>query len=405
MQALIISIGTEILLGNITDTNSQYLANHLKELGLNVYKMITVGDNHDRLREVLEQADGAYDYIFMTGGLGPTEDDISKEVAIEVCGLEDEVEVDGNSLEMIRNYFENNKRAVEINKKQAKFPKSAHILKNPKGTAPGCILTSKKSTKFILLPGPPHEMTYMFEREVSKILDKDAIIKSVTAKTALLGEWDMASRVDLTSTNPTISPYVTDYGCILRITARATTGKEVDDILNQGMTKVKNSLGKYLITFEDKRKEEVLIDLLRARGEYISCAESFTGGLIASSIVDIPGASHVLKEAYITYANESKEKILGVSHETISKYDVVSKEVLKEMLDGLHRKTDTDLALATTGYADIGHVFVGILYKGKYLLKEFQFNGDRNRVRLRAKNRAIDLAIMFMRGDYDNFDI
>lgn len=405
MQALIISIGTEILLGNITDTNSQYLANHLKELGLNVYKMITVGDNHDRLREVLEQADGAYDYIFMTGGLGPTEDDISKEVAIEVCGLEDEVDVDGNSLGMIRNYFENNKRAVEINKKQAIFPKSAHILKNPKGTAPGCILTSKKSTKFILLPGPPHEMTYMFEREVSKILVKDAIIKSVTAKTALLGEWDMASRVDLTSTNPTISPYVTDYGCILRITARATTNQEVDDLLSQGMTKVKNSLGKYLITFEDKRKEEILIDLLRARGEYISCAESFTGGLIASSIVDIPGASHVLKEAYITYANESKEKILGVSHETISKYDVVSKEVLKEMLDGLYRKTDTDLALATTGYADIGHVFVGILYKGKYLLKEFQFNGDRNRVRLRAKNRAIDLAIMFMRGDYDNFDI
>ena len=245
----------------------------------------------------------------------------------------------------------------------------------------------------------------MFEREVSKILAKDAIIKSVTAKTALLGEWDMASRVDLTSSNPTISPYVTDYGCILRITARATTGKEVEDLLSQGMTKVKNSLGKYLITFEDKRKEEFLIDLLRARGEYISCAESFTGGLIASSIVDIPGASHVLKEAYITYANESKEKILGVSHETISKYDVVSKEVLKEMLDGLYRKTGTDLALATTGYADIGHVFVGILYKGNYLLKEFQFNGDRNRVRLRAKNRAIDLAIMFMRGDYDNFDI
>lgn len=402
MQALICSVGTEILLGNIVDTNSQYIASHLKEMGIDVYKMVTVGDNFDRLHKVLSEANGLYDYIFLTGGLGPTADDITKEVVVKVCGKENELVVDADSMKALEEYFEKKDRAIKINKKQAIFPKSATILKNPKGTAPGCIIKSK--SKFILLPGPPHEMTYMFDNELQLV--KDSIIKTVTAKTALLGEWDMASRVDLTGSNPTISPYATDYGCILRITAKAETEKEADKLLEEGKKKVKEALAKYLITFEDKRKEEILIDLLRKKNEKLASAESITGGLIASSIIDIPGASDVIHESYITYSNETKNKLLNVSYETIEKYDVVSRQVLKEMLDGLYEKSKANLCIATTGYAHLGHVFVGILYNGKYLLKEFQFNGDRNRVRLRAKNRAIDLSIMFIRGDYEeNLDI
>lgn len=402
MQALICSVGTEILLGNIVDTNSQYIASHLKEMGIDVYKMVTVGDNFDRLYKVLSEANGLYDYIFLTGGLGPTADDITKEVVVKVCGKENELVVDPDSMKALEEYFEKKDRAIKINKKQAIFPKSATILKNPKGTAPGCIIESK--SKFILLPGPPHEMTYMFDNELQLV--KDSIIKTVTAKTALLGEWDMASRVDLTGSNPTISPYATDYGCILRITAKAETEKDADKLLEEGKKKVKEALAKYLITFEDKRKEEVLIDLLRKKNETLASAESITGGLIASSIIDIPGASDVIHESYITYSNETKNKLLNVSYETIEKYDVVSRQVLKEMLDGLYEKSKANLCIATTGYAHLGHVFVGILYNGKYLLKEFQFNGDRNRVRLRAKNRAIDLSIMFIRGDYEeNLDI
>ncbi|WP_276881725.1 CinA family nicotinamide mononucleotide deamidase-related protein [Anaerococcus tetradius] len=402
MQALICSVGTEILLGNIVDTNSQYIASHLKEMGIDVYKMVTVGDNFDRLYKVLSEANGLYDYIFLTGGLGPTSDDITKEVVVKVCGKENELVVDPDSMKALEEYFEKKDRAIKINKKQAIFPKSATILKNPKGTAPGCIIESK--SKFILLPGPPHEMTYMFDNELQLV--KDSIIKTVTAKTALLGEWDMASRVDLTGSNPTISPYATDYGCILRITAKAETEKDADKLLEEGKKKVKEALAKYLITFEDKRKEEVLIDLLRKKNETLASAESITGGLIASSIIDIPGASDIIHESYITYSNETKNKLLNVSYETIEKYDVVSRQVLKEMLDGLYEKSKANLCIATTGYAHLGHVFVGILYNGKYLLKEFQFNGDRNRVRLRAKNRAIDLSIMFIRGDYEeNLDI
>lgn len=397
MQALICSVGTEILLGNIVDTNSQYIASHLKEMGIDVYKMVTVGDNFDRLYKVLSEANGLYDYIFLTGGLGPTADDITKEVVVKVCGKENELVVDPDSMKALEEYFEKKDRAIKINKKQAIFPKSATILKNPKGTAPGCIIESK--SKFILLPGPPHEMTYMFDNELQLV--KDSIIKTVTAKTALLGEWDMASRVDLTGSNPTISPYATDYGCILRITAKAETEKDADKLLEEGKKKVKEALAKYLITFEDKRKEEILIDLLRKKNETLASAESITGGLIASSIIDIPGASDVVHESYITYSNETKNKLLNVSYETIEKYDVVSRQVLKEMLDGLYEKSKANLCIATTGYAHLGHVFVGILYNGKYLLKEFQFNGDRNRVRLRAKNRAIDLSIIFIRGDYE----
>lgn len=153
MQALICSVGTEILLGNIVDTNSQYIASHLKEMGIDVYKMVTVGDNFDRLYKVLSEANGLYDYIFLTGGLGPTADDITKEVVVKVCGKENELVVDADSMKALEEYFEKKDRAIKINKKQAIFPKSATILKNPKGTAPGCIIESK--SKFILLPGPP----------------------------------------------------------------------------------------------------------------------------------------------------------------------------------------------------------------------------------------------------------
>lgn len=401
MQALICSVGTEILLGNIVDTNSQYIASHLKDLGINVYKMVTVGDNFARLEKALKE--DSYDYVFITGGLGPTEDDITKEVVMKVA-QKDKLIVDEKSLKALEEYFSKDDKAIEINKKQAIFPEDAIILKNPKGTAPGCIIDSGK-TKFVLLPGPPNEMTYMFDKEVVKHIIKDSFIKSVTAKTAFLGEWDMANRVDLSGENPTISPYATDNGCILRITASGKNEDEVDKLLDRGINQVKESLGDYVITFEDKRKEEVLIDILRERKEFVSTAESFTGGLIASSIIDIDGASDVIKESYITYANSSKHDLLNVSYETIETYDVVSREVLKEMLDGLYKRTKAELTIATTGYAHLGKVFVGVLYKGEYVLKAYNFKGDRNRVRLRAKNRAIDLAITLMRGKYDSINI
>lgn len=405
MIAQIFSIGTEILLGNIVDTNSQYLAKKMSDFGYNVFKMDTVGDNKERLFDAFKSCDGKVDYVISSGGLGPTPDDISKEVAVKVCGLEDEEEVHQESYEYIKNYFANNKKSIQTNIKQVIFPKSAIVLPNPKGTAPGCILTSRLGTKFILLPGPPNEMTYMFENEVEKHLEKFNIIKSVTAQIGILGEWDMASRIDLDRDHPTISPYVKKSGPTLRITSM---GKKIDDVdqeLELGKDLVRKSLGPYLITFDDIRKEEVLINILKDRNEKVSTAESITGGLIASSIIDIPGASDVIEESYVTYSNDVKEKILNVSRETIKEYTVVSREVVLEMLNGLYQKTKSNLCLATTGYAHTGEVYIGILYNEKPYVRHLQLNGDRNMVRQRVENQIIDTAILILRGDYeDNID-
>lgn len=404
MKAQIFSVGTEILLGNITDTNSKFIGQKLTEYGIDVYKMVTIGDNFDRLYQAMKNAYGKVDYIFVTGGLGPTEDDISKEVAIKVIGKEDQVEIDKKSKERIERYFSNNKKAVKVNLKQAKFPKGAIVLDNDKGTAPGCIMGDK--TRIILLPGPPREMKYMFENKLSSYLKKDAIIKSKNLRIGLLGEWDMANRIDLSSTNPTISPYFDNEGGFLRITAKAKSEKEADFLLNEKEKEVKNVFGNLFISDDGLRKEETLINLLKERNEKVSTCESITGGLIASSIIDISGASEVIEESYITYSDRIKEKILNVSRETLEKYSAVSVECANEMIEGLYKITKSSLCIGSTGYAHKGEVILAIKYKNQKVIKKFQFSADRNKARLFAKNRALDLAIIIMRGKYeDNIDI
>lgn len=404
MKAQIFSVGTEILLGNITDTNSQYIAKKLTEFGIDVYKMVTVGDNFERLYEAIKDTLGKVDYIFITGGLGPTEDDISKEVAIKALGEEDQVVVDEKSKKRIEDYFYKNKKALNINLKQAKFPKNAIILDNDRGTAPGCIMGKK--TKIILLPGPPREMEYMFENKLVNYLKKDSIIKSKNLRIGLLGEWDMASRIDLSSTNPTISPYFDDEGGFLRITAKADNETEAERLLEKKEKEVEKVFKNLLISDDGLRKEETLINILKERNEKVSTTESVTGGLIASSIIDISGASDVLEESYITYSDRIKEKILNVSRETLNRYSAVSFECADEMVEGLYNKTKSNLCIASTGYAHKGLIFLAIKYNNKKIIKKFQFSADRNKARLFAKNRALDLAILIMRGNNeDNINI
>ncbi|WP_040398280.1 CinA family nicotinamide mononucleotide deamidase-related protein [Anaerococcus senegalensis] len=402
MKAQIISVGTEILLGNITDTNSKYLANKLTELGIDVFKMTTVGDNPDRLFKAMKEAVKEVDYVFTTGGLGPTEDDITKEIAIKVLRQEDQVCVDQRSKQRLESNFSNKKKAMNVNIKQAMFPKDAIILDNDRGTAPGCILKNK----IILLPGPPREMNYMFENKLVKHLNYNSVIKSRNLKIALLGEWDMANRIDLTSKNPTISPYFDNQGGYLRITAKAKSHEEADRLLDKKEKEVKEVFKSLLISDDSLRKEETLINLLKERDEKISTAESVTGGLIASSIIDISGASEVIEESFITYSDRVKEKTLNVSRETLEQYGAVSYECALEMLDGLYDITNSNLCIVSTGYANKGEIFLGIKYGKKKVIKEFKFSADRNKARLFAKNRAMDLAILIMRGKYeDDIDI
>ena len=401
MKAVVYSVGTEILLGSILDSNSQFIASRLADLGINLYKMVTVGDNPERLYEALNEANGKYDYVFVSGGLGPTEDDITKETVVRVLGLEDEIILDDDSYDELKKYFDNKDTAMKVNKKQALFPKSAIVLKNEEGTAPGCIMGDK--TKYILMPGPPNELRAMFDREVVRRLRTDQIIRSINCKIAILGEWDVASRIDLSQTNPTISPYAKSSGVELRVTSSADKEEKVYQALDRGVKMVRKNFGPLLLTTEDKSREEVLIDELRSRGQFISTAESITGGLVASSIIDVAGASDVIKESYITYSNDIKHKVLDVSYETIDKYDVVSKEVASEMLDGLKDRTNSDLCIVTTGYAHLGLAYAGILYKDKKYIKEIRVKGDRNKVRRVIKNKLIDMSILILRGDYEDY--
>lgn len=401
MKAIIYSVGTEILLGSILDTNSKFIAERLQDLGINLYKMVTIGDNPERLYQALKEAKGKYDYVFVSGGLGPTSDDLTKETAARVLGLEDEMVLDEESYEELKKYFNAEKKAMTINKKQAIFPKSAIILKNEQGTAPGCIMGDE--TKYVLMPGPPNEMCYMFDNEVVPRIHTDLMIKSINCKIALLCEWETARRIDLSGSDPTISPYAKSTGVELRVTASATNKEELEASLKRGLDQVRTAFGPLLLTTEDKSREEVLIDELRARGEFVSAAESITGGLVASSIVDVAGASDVLKESYITYADEIKHKLLNVSYETIDKFDVVSPEVAGEMLDGLHQATGSELCLATTGYAHLGIAYAGVLYKGKKYIRKVGVKGDRNKVRRFVKNKLIDMSILIVRGEYEDY--
>lgn len=401
MKAIIYSVGTEILLGSILDTNSKFIAERLQDLGINLYKMVTIGDNPDRLYQALKEANGEYDYVFVSGGLGPTDDDLTKETLAKVLGLEDEMVLDKESYEELKKYFKDEKNAMMVNEKQAIFPKSAIILKNEQGTAPGCIMGDE--TKYVLMPGPPNEMCYMFDKEVVPRIHTDLMIKSINCKIALLCEWETARRIDLSGSDPTISPYAKSTGVELRVTASATNKEHLENSLKKGLNLVKKTFGPLLLTTEDKSREEVLIDELRARGEFVSAAESITGGLVASSIVDVAGASDVLKESYITYADEIKHKLLNVSYETIDKFDVVSPEVAGEMLDGLHQATGSELCLATTGYAHLGIAYAGVLYKGKKYIRKVGVKGDRNKVRRFVKNKLIDMSILIVRGEYEDY--
>lgn len=403
MIGQIFSVGTEILLGNIVDTNSQYLAQRLSDLGINVYKMITVGDNFDRLFREMKDAASKCDYIFVTGGLGPTPDDISKEVAIKVAGKEDQVEVNQKAFDSLRSYFKNNELALKNNIKQAKFPKDAVVLDNEVGTAPGCIIEDDNSCKIVLMPGPPREMKVMFEKKVLPLLKREGIIESRIVKIGMLGEWDMSRRVDFSGENPTISPYFTDDGAYIRISAKASNHAEAVKMIKSKEEYLEEIFGPLIICKHGERKEKILLDLLRERKERVATAESITGGLIASSIIDIPGASDCLKESYIVYSDQAKEKILDVSHETLEKYSAVSENTAREMLDGLYKKTKAELCIVTTGYAHLGKVYLGIKYHDKAHVMDLSFAPDRNKVRRFTRNRAIDGSIIIMRGNYENY--
>lgn len=402
MKAEIITVGTEILLGDIVNTNSQYLAKELAIHGIEVYYQNTVGDNEKRLMQAFEESLKRSDIVITTGGLGPTNDDITKEVACKY--FNQELKLHQPSLNKIKNYFKKlNIELSENNKKQAYFSDEAIILENNNGTAPGAILR-KDNKIIIILPGPPREMKAMFEESVKLYLQKltDSVLVSKTLRTFGIGESLLEEKViDIINaqSNPTIAPYAKESEAILRITAKAKNEKEANDLINPVIDEIKNRVGEFIYGEGNTSLEEEVAKIVVDKNMTIAVAESCTGGLVSSSLINYPGISSVFMEGCVTYSNEAKISRLGVKKETLDKYGAVSKETAKEMAEGIAKNFNTNIGLSTTGIAGpeggsdekpVGLVYIGIYINGKTTVKKFVFSGDRQCIRVKATKTIIN---------------
>ena len=402
MKAEIITVGTEILLGDILNTNCRYLSRELAAMGIEMYYQITVGDNEERLLKTLEESLNRSDIVICTGGLGPTEDDITKEVCAKYFGYK--LELHKPSLDaMIERFKHMNRVPTKNNEKQAYFPKEAYILKNDNGTAPGCIM-EKEGKMIVVLPGPPKEMESMFENYVKPYLSKltDDVIESEVLRIIGVGESkvenDILDIID-SQTNPTIATYAKGYECTLRITAKAKSVEEAKELIKPMSDEMKRRFGQSLYATGETSIEEVVAKMLVENNLKIAVAESCTGGMVSASLINYPGISSVFMEGCVTYSNEAKMKSLGVKKETLDVYGAVSDNCAKEMASGVAARYNTNIGIATTGIAGpgggtdekpVGLVYFGIYINGKVITKKYVFNGDRQGVRERATRTILN---------------
>lgn len=400
----IISVGTEILLGNIVNTNAAYLAEKCAGIGLSCYYQDVVGDNEERLMQVMQTALTRADILLLSGGLGPTQDDLTKEAAAKVLGRN--LYLHEPSKEAITIFFQN--RGVEItenNWKQAMVPEGCIVLDNPNGTAPGIILEDN-GKHIVLMPGPPNEMVPMFENSVMPYLDalEPGIIYSQTVKVCGIGESKAESMVeDLinSQSNPTIATYAKTGEVHLRVTARAEDEKEAKRLVKPYVKELKGRFGNHIYTTqEDVTLEKAVVDLLLANNLTVSTVESCTGGMLAARLINVPGVSEVFKTGYITYSNKSKRKILGIKKNTLEKHGAVSPEIAKEMAKGATLFSKADVTVGITGIAGpdggsdekpVGLVYIACSVCGRVNVQEYHFSGSRMKIRESSVSAALSL--------------
>ncbi len=405
MVVELICVGTELLLGNIVNTNAAYLSEKCALLGLSMYHQSVVGDNAERLKESLETALNRSDVVILSGGLGPTQDDLTKETAAEVMGIP--LKEDPHSRERIKEYFKNSQYKVitDNNWKQALVPEGAIVLDNENGTAPGIIM-EKNGKSVILLPGPPGELIPMFEGKVYDYLNKlqPEIIYSTMVRICGLGESFVENEIrDLidNQTNPTIATYAKIGQVDLRVTAKAASEKEAAKLAKPMLKELVKRFGDHIYTMDEhKSLEEVIVHFLKERSLTLTTAESCTGGMIAARITDVPGASEVFKQGLVTYSNRAKRKLLDVKKTTLKEYGAVSEKTAKEMAKNGAFITGSDACVSVTGTAGptggteekpVGLVYIGCCYNNKTVVKEFHFKGERQKIREQATANALIL--------------
>lgn len=408
MNAEILCVGTELLHGDIVNTNAPYISKKLAEIGIDVHYQSVVGDNPERMREGFHIGFSRADIVICTGGLGPTKDDITKDILADFFQLE--MVYDENSFEHLKNmYLRFRKDMPANNMRQTYFPKGTKILKNENGTANACILREKTDNGQykigILLPGPPKEMEPLMESQVIPYLkqfSKDVVygVKIVVMNLGESAAEEMIMDIIDNQTNPTIAPYASAGKVTFRVTAKAESKEKCIILIEPVKVELLKRFGSNAYEIESGKVEDKTAEVLLAKNLTIAIAESCTGGMVSSRLISYPGISKVFKEAFIVYSNEAKINTLHVKKETLDKYGAVSEETAKEMAIGAAKVAGTDIGVSTTGIAGpdggteekpVGLVFICVYYNGEFNVLRINATGNRDTVRERAATSVLDL--------------
>ena len=410
MTAEIICVGTELLLGDILNTNAQFLSRELAELGISVLHQHVIGDNPARLKELVLQAKSRSDLLIFSGGLGPTEDDLTKETVAEAFG--DTLAFDEGEWQKILDFFaRTNRRPTDNNRKQAMCPTKGHKLINDHGTAPGAWFEDEQGRCAALMPGVPREMKAMWAEQVRPILlrRQNCTIHSRTLR-VLGGESAIASKVAplFEAANPTAAIYCKTGECEIRITARAASDAEGEKMCREYAKKFYDLLGDAVYDEDVAGLEETVVHTLRANGLTIATAESCTGGMIAQRLTSVSGASEVFGYGFVTYWEQAKAKLVGVDPAVIAQYNVVSAPVAAQMALGAAKAAGADIAVSVTGLAGpgggdavrpVGTVYLGAARGDRvYVKKLFVSRPDRALIRARAAQTALEMALRLAQG-------
>ena len=411
--AEIISVGTELLLGNITNTDARDISQILSELGINVYYHTVVGDNPERLKSAIDVAKKRADILITTGGLGPTYDDLTKQTLAEAFGKK--LLFDEKEAEEIRQYFSESLHKAQFtdnNYQQALLPEGCTVFHNCCGTAPGCAFTGEGGVRVIMLPGPPKECLSMFENCAVPYLKalSDSGIYSHNFYIFGKGESEVEDQLRplmLRLKNPTLAPYAKEGEVRLRLTAKAKSAEEAEALMQPVLKEVGDALGDIVYSIDVETLERTVLGLLKEKGMTLAAAESCTGGLVSKRLTDIPGASASFLGGAVTYSNEAKAALLDVNPEDIERCGAVSETIAVQMADGVRKVLGSDIGIGITGIAgpatdgvcdEVGTVYAALSAKDRTVCKLLHLGNDRSRVRTTAANHALDMVRRYLTG-------
>ena len=393
MKAEILAVGTELLMGQIANTNAQYISSRLPDAGIGVYYHDVVGDNPERLKQSLSLALSRSDVVILTGGLGPTRDDLPKETVAAVVNRK--LVLAPDSLDIMEDFFKKRGRKMTHNNiKQAYLPEGCTIVRNSNGTAPGCIMEVNGKT-IVMLPGPPSEMRPMFDETVMPYFLARAEYRLESRFLRIFGIGESAVEdmlLDLIDkqSNPTIAPYARDGEVTLRITAKYDKNSPEEDLLLPLENEIRRRLGDAVYSNDNRSLEQIASGLLIESKKTLSIAESCTGGLVSSKFTDMPGISQVFDRAIVTYSNHAKTEELGVKKETLDAFGAVSEQTAREMAEGVRLVSGTDIGISVTGIAGpgggteekpVGLVYTALAHEQGTVVKKLDLWGSRSRIR------------------------